>query len=257
MNHEFCISNDELNTTAQALENSFVESPGIITLIGKTVHEIVVEQKALQLALGGSENDQKYDFIIEIYSPSCPHCKALEPYYNAMATVISDAPDNTELKGLKVAKINGAQNDVPINGIQIPGFPAIFYVPAVGNPIHIDLAPPGRGKGYGKRLSSLLTAIMDQPRMSADAGTMELLKEKKELAIVNEKQDEEDEASAAEQLEKDRAQAEADKLQYDMEHPKKMEVPSVIAGPGLDKKKNETETEDVEEVVMPDDDDEL
>ena len=85
--------------------------------------------------------------------------------------------------------------------------------------------------------------------MSADAGIMELLKEKKELAIINEKQDEEEEAIAAEQLEKDRAHVEADKVQYDMEHPRKVQVPYVIAGPGLDKKKKEAK--DVGEVLLP------
>ena len=42
----------------------------------------------------------------------------------------------------------------------------------------------------GKRLSSFLTALMDQPRMANDPKTMALLTEKKAAALVNEAEQE-------------------------------------------------------------------
>jgi protein disulfide-isomerase-like protein len=140
--------------------------PQMLELIGKTARNLVF----------GSPKDT----MIEIYAPGCPHCSALKPHWKELSSFINEHKELQE--AVQLAVVDGARNDVPINGISIPGFPAIFYVP--GNysgaadriPVHIDLA--SHPSGYGKVTSSLLQALADQPRIQNSESLRALVQER-------------------------------------------------------------------------------
>ncbi|CAN9503564.1 unnamed protein product [Ophioblennius macclurei] len=76
-------------------------------------------------------NDPKKDVLIQFFSPSCPHCKRLDPIYTQLARMLTSDPN------IVVAKMNGVENDVPPS-YEVQGFPTIYFAP-VGKkdePIH-------------------------------------------------------------------------------------------------------------------------
>ena len=157
--------------------------PQMLELVGKTARNLV---------LGSSK-----DTMIEIYAPGCPHCLALKPHWMELSSFVSEHKELQEV--VQLAVVNGAQNDVPINGITIPGFPAIFYVPGdyTGvpdrSPVHVDLAPPP--SGYGKSTSSLLQALADQPRIQSSDTLRTLVQERLAAALRDEAASEAQEAA--------------------------------------------------------------
>lgn len=68
-------------------------------------------------------NDPDKDVLIQFYSPSCPHCKKLEPVYRELADELSSDPS------IVVSKMNAADNDVPL-GYDVQGYPTIYFAPA-------------------------------------------------------------------------------------------------------------------------------
>ncbi|XP_054619260.1 protein disulfide isomerase family A, member 8 isoform X2 [Dunckerocampus dactyliophorus] len=52
-------------------------------------------------------NDPTKDVLIQFYSPSCPHCKKLQPVYTQLAKMLSADPT------IVIAKMNAVDNDVP------------------------------------------------------------------------------------------------------------------------------------------------
>ncbi|XP_007566541.1 protein disulfide-isomerase A3-like [Poecilia formosa] len=67
-------------------------------------------------------NDPNKDVLIQFYSPSCPHCKKLEPVYRELAETLYSDPN------VVVAKMNAVDNDVPL-GYDVQGFPTIYFAP--------------------------------------------------------------------------------------------------------------------------------
>ncbi|XP_070702014.1 protein disulfide isomerase family A, member 8 [Pempheris klunzingeri] len=67
-------------------------------------------------------NDPDKDVLIQFYSPSCPHCKKLEPVYTELAHTLYSEPN------IVIAKMNAADNDVPL-GYDVHGYPTIFLAP--------------------------------------------------------------------------------------------------------------------------------
>lgn len=67
-------------------------------------------------------NDPKKDVLIQFYSPSCPHCKKLEPVYRELADTLFSDPH------IVIAKMNAMDNDVPL-GYDVQGFPTIYFAP--------------------------------------------------------------------------------------------------------------------------------
>ncbi|XP_061520517.1 protein disulfide-isomerase A3-like isoform X2 [Phycodurus eques] len=68
-------------------------------------------------------NQPAKDVLIQFYSPSCLHCKKLEPVYTALAeTLSSDA-------NVVIAKMNAVDNDVPPS-YDVRGYPTIYLAPA-------------------------------------------------------------------------------------------------------------------------------
>ncbi|XP_061680725.1 protein disulfide isomerase family A, member 8 [Syngnathoides biaculeatus] len=68
-------------------------------------------------------NQPAKDVLIQFYSPSCPHCKKLEPVYTELAETLSG--DTTVV----VAKMNAVDNDVPPD-YDVRGYPTIYLAPA-------------------------------------------------------------------------------------------------------------------------------
>ncbi|KAM4540146.1 protein disulfide-isomerase A3-like [Odontesthes bonariensis] len=67
-------------------------------------------------------NDPNKDALIQFYSPTCPHCKKLEPVYRELADKLYSNPN------IVIAKMNAVDNDVPL-GYDVQGFPTIYLAP--------------------------------------------------------------------------------------------------------------------------------
>ncbi|XP_026155253.1 protein disulfide isomerase family A, member 8 [Mastacembelus armatus] len=67
-------------------------------------------------------NDPERDVLIQFYSPSCPHCKKLEPVYRELADTLNSDPN------IVIAKMNVVDNDVPL-GYDVQGYPTIYFAP--------------------------------------------------------------------------------------------------------------------------------
>uniref|UniRef100_A0A3Q0RH87 Protein disulfide-isomerase n=1 Tax=Amphilophus citrinellus TaxID=61819 RepID=A0A3Q0RH87_AMPCI len=67
-------------------------------------------------------NDPDKDVLIQFFSPSCPHCKKLEPVYKELADTLRSDPN------IIIAKMNAVANDVPL-GYDVQGFPTIYFAP--------------------------------------------------------------------------------------------------------------------------------
>ncbi|KAH8738656.1 hypothetical protein FG386_000651 [Cryptosporidium ryanae] len=63
--------------------------------------------------------DNNLDVFIVFFAPWCGHCRKLEPDFHSLAFRLQGLSDK-----LKIAKIDGSQNDVP--NIQIFGFPTLL-----------------------------------------------------------------------------------------------------------------------------------
>uniref|UniRef100_A0A3P9IAE1 Protein disulfide-isomerase n=2 Tax=Oryzias latipes TaxID=8090 RepID=A0A3P9IAE1_ORYLA len=68
-------------------------------------------------------NDPDKDVLIQFYSPSCPHCKKLEPIYRELAETLYSDPHTV------IAKMNAVDNDIPL-GYDVQGYPTIYLAPA-------------------------------------------------------------------------------------------------------------------------------
>jgi len=75
-------------------------------VVGKNFDEIVM--------------DDSKDVLLEFYAEWCGHCKKFAPEYEKLATKVAD------IENLVIAKIDGSENDTPI---QIQGFPTIVFFP--------------------------------------------------------------------------------------------------------------------------------
>ena len=67
------------------------------------------------------------DVLFEVYAPWCGHCKKLAPEYEKVAQKVRK-------EGLEdlisIAKMDGTQNDSPVDSISWEGFPTLYYVKA-------------------------------------------------------------------------------------------------------------------------------
>ncbi|KAM9738412.1 protein disulfide-isomerase A3-like [Menidia menidia] len=65
-------------------------------------------------------NDPSKDVLIQFYSPTCPHCKKLEPVYRELAETLYAE------KNLVIAKMNAVDNDIPL-GYDVQGYPTFYF----------------------------------------------------------------------------------------------------------------------------------
>jgi len=61
--------------------------------------------------------------VLMVYSKKCGHCKALKEPFNQFAEQMAHRQD------LVVARMDGEDNDLPVAGFQMKGYPTIFFVP--------------------------------------------------------------------------------------------------------------------------------
>lgn len=82
----------------------------VYELVGKTFDQIVL--------------DESKDVFVEFYAQWCGHCQKLAPIYEEVAQKLAD------VENLVIAKIDAAENDTPNSGVEIQGFPTLYFYPA-------------------------------------------------------------------------------------------------------------------------------
>jgi protein disulfide-isomerase-like protein len=69
------------------------------------------------------------DLFVEFYAPWCGHCKSLAPKWEELAEEFKDN------KAIVIAKVDATENEVDVPGIEVQGFPTLFFIPAGGSPM--------------------------------------------------------------------------------------------------------------------------
>lgn len=77
----------------------------LVEVVGSTVESIVF--------------DPTKDVLLEVYSPNCGHCKALEPVYSKLARRFAD------VSSVVIAKMDGTANEHP--KVSAAGFPTLLF----------------------------------------------------------------------------------------------------------------------------------
>jgi protein disulfide-isomerase-like protein len=67
---------------------------------------------------------KEHDTMVEFYAPWCSMCKTIAPYYEELAKMFEKVPS------VLIAKIDATANEVYQKGIQIEGYPTIYWIPA-------------------------------------------------------------------------------------------------------------------------------
>merc|ERR1719272_231574 len=99
------------------------------TVVGKNLESLVFSEEK--------------DVLLEIYAPWCGHCKKLEPEYIKVGKkVIKEGFEDI----LTIAKLDGTQNDSPVESIEWTGFPTIYYIKAgTKEPVKFDGGRDAKG----------------------------------------------------------------------------------------------------------------
>ena len=86
---------------------------------------------------------------IRLDAPWCGHCKNLAPVYEELGTKLKGSPN------VVIAKIDGTANEIDVPGVEVQGFPSIFFFP--GNN---KSAPPKKYDG-GRDLDGFLKYLKE------------------------------------------------------------------------------------------------
>jgi len=72
------------------------------------------------------------DVFVEFYAPWCGHCKSLAPKWEELAKEFSSN------KNVVIAKLDATDNEIDVAGVEVQGFPTLYFFPAGGAPIKYD-----------------------------------------------------------------------------------------------------------------------
>ena len=99
----------DLKPSLKSEEPAPEDTAGAVKILkGKSFHELVMD------------NDK--DVLVEFYAPWCGHCKKLEPIYNDLAEQMSKSHPH-----VVIAKMDSTQNEVDVEGVNVEGFPTIYF----------------------------------------------------------------------------------------------------------------------------------
>ena len=105
------VLNNEVKPTLKSEEPEDDDLEGPVKVVrGKTFDDIVV--------------NSDHDVLLEFYAPWCGHCKALAPTYEELGTKLGDS------EKLTIAKIDATANEVDYEGVNVRGFPTLYFFPA-------------------------------------------------------------------------------------------------------------------------------
>jgi len=91
---------------------------------------------------------KEMDVLLEVYAPWCGHCKKLDPEYKKVAKKVSKEGFSDIIR---IAKMDGTENDSPVDTISWSGFPTMYYIKA-GNDTPEKYEGPRDAKGIWKWL---------------------------------------------------------------------------------------------------------
>jgi len=99
----------DLKSEEEPKENS--ESVKVV--VGKTFKSMV--------------QDSGKDVMVEFYAPWCGHCKALDPEYKKLGEEFK------AVSSVVIAKIDATQNEVDVPGVDVQGFPSLYFFKSGGD----------------------------------------------------------------------------------------------------------------------------
>merc|ERR1719506_1010919 len=67
------------------------------------------------------------DVMVEFYAPWCGHCKALDPEYKKLGEEFK------AVSSVVIAKIDATQNEVDVPGVDVQGFPSLYFFKSGGD----------------------------------------------------------------------------------------------------------------------------
>lgn len=100
----------EIKPTLKSEEPEPSDTEGPVTVVrGKTFADIAL--------------DTNKDVLLEFYAPWCGHCKSLAPIYEELGEKYGSDK-------LVIAKIDATANEIEYEGVNVRGFPTLYFFPA-------------------------------------------------------------------------------------------------------------------------------